>query len=232
MKDTFYDGEFGMVAVRRIANAKFIRIRVDAVGSLLVTAPKRARLSEVTALIQRSRQQLRGLLGEHGNRHPAWRHGSRIGDRHSLEIIADERITSIKSFARQGVISVRHPQLATPETIQASVQAAIKKALKREAQAYLPQRLRALADQHGFAYERLRFSTANGRWGSCSSSGTISLNIWLMSLSDELIDYVLIHELAHTEQMNHSRDFWQLVARCLPGYERLKQQLANHSPRN
>jgi len=87
-----------------------------------------------------------------------------------------------------------------------------------------------LADEFGFSYERVRFSHASSRWGSCSSGGTVSLNITLMRLPDRLIDYVLIHELAHTKHMNHSAEFWAEVEKHDPGYKRHRKALKMFSP--
>ena len=82
-----------------------------------------------------------------------------------------------------------------------------KKALMKKAKELLPYRLEYFANLYGYKYERCRLSHANTRWGSCSSNGTISLNIGLMKLPEKLRDYVILHELAHLNHMDHSAAF-------------------------
>ncbi|MBO7664777.1 M48 family metallopeptidase, partial [Candidatus Saccharibacteria bacterium] len=79
-----------------------------------------------------------------------------------------------------------------------------KKALMKKAKELLPYRLEYFANLYGYKYDRCRLSHANTRWGSCSSNGTISLNIGLMKLPEKLRDYVILHELAHLNHMDHS----------------------------
>ena len=113
---------------------------------------------------------------------------------------------------------------------QAEIRKIVAKILRKQARAYLPRRVDFLAEKHGFTFEKLRFSHTSSRWGSCSSRGTISLNIALMNLPLHLIDYVIIHELCHTRQMNHSEKFWVEVEKYDPNYRAHVREMKNFSP--
>ena len=84
-------------------------------------------------------------------------------------------------------------------------------ALRRVAGEYLPLRLRQLAAEHGFRYNAVTLRDSHSRWGSCSNRGNISLSIYLQLLPAHLADYVMLHELCHTREMNHGDRFWQLM---------------------
>lgn len=105
-----------------------------------------------------------------------------------------------------------------------------KQILMRKARKYLPYRLEYLAKIHGYQFERCRLSHANTRWGSCSSNGTISLNIGLMKLPEILRDYVILHELAHINHMNHSAEFWAEVGTHDPKYKEHRKKLKMFNP--
>ena len=76
----------------------------------------------------------------------------------------------------------------------------------------------------------MRLSNARSRWGSCHASGRISLNWRLIHMPRHLIDYVVVHELAHLREMNHSPRFWKLLERLCPNTERAKVWLDVHGP--
>ena len=105
-----------------------------------------------------------------------------------------------------------------------------KKILAKKAREYLPYRLEFWATKYGYKYSGVRLSHANTRWGSRSSSGTISLNIGLMKVPEPLRDYVIIHELAHINHMDHSDAFWREVSAHDPNYKRHRAQLKQFSP--
>ncbi|MBR3138341.1 M48 family metallopeptidase [Candidatus Saccharibacteria bacterium] len=105
-----------------------------------------------------------------------------------------------------------------------------KKMLMKKAKEYLPYRLEYYAKLYGYKYEKCRLSHANTRWGSCSSNKTISLNIGLMKVPEVLRDYVILHELAHLNHMNHSRDFWAEVAQHDKNYKIHEKKLKSFNP--
>lgn len=105
-----------------------------------------------------------------------------------------------------------------------------KKILTKKAKEYLPYRLEYYAKLYGYHYERCRLSHAATRWGSCSSTGTISLNIGLMQVPEILRDYVILHELAHLNHMDHSAAFWAEVALHDPRYKEHRRKLKSFSP--
>ena len=77
-----------------------------------------------------------------------------------------------------------------------------------EAKKLLPPRLTDFAQQHGFRFNKITIRNNKRNWGSCSSKNNISLNLQMMKLPNELIDYILLHELVHTEIKNHGPKFW------------------------
>lgn len=105
-----------------------------------------------------------------------------------------------------------------------------KKLLMKQAKEYLPYRLEYQAKRFGYTYEKCRLTHANTRWGSCSSNRTISLNIGLMQVPEPLRDYVILHELAHLNHMDHSKAFWAEVGSHDKAYKLHEQRLKAFSP--
>lgn len=105
-----------------------------------------------------------------------------------------------------------------------------KKVLMKKAREYLPYRLEYFANLYGYKYEKCKLSHAGTRWGSCSSRGTITLNIGLMKIPEVLRDYVIIHELAHLHHLDHSKAFWQEVSTHDPHYKIHDKKLKSFSP--
>jgi predicted metal-dependent hydrolase len=105
------------------------------------------------------------------------------------------------------------------------------RALRDRAKRELPPRLLELAAQHGLAITRISIRNQRSRWGSCSRSGHISLNWRLVTMPDDVRDYVLIHELMHLKRMDHSPAFWKLVAAACPAYKDARAWLRRQSTR-
>ena len=227
---TIIDEEFGEIILRRSARASYVRIRVAPDGRLRASLPLYAPLFLVKRLVKTSREQLRSLLAEH-HQTSSFTDGMRVGKSHTLTVRPVSGQTCKASrHGQRIIISLPQGKTLADHDVARTVRAKVGEALRIEAKSYLPKRLRFLADQHGFDYNKVRFSHASGRWGSCSSNGTISLNIALMKLPFELIDYVLVHELCHTVEMNHSRAFWTLVETANPEYKAHRTLLKKETP--
>ena len=106
--------------------------------------------------------------------------------------------------------------------------AAQEKELRERAKAVLAQRTAYFARQIGVTYGRITVRDQKTRWGSCSQTGNLNFNFRLILAPSEVLDYVVVHELCHRRQMNHSAQFWQEVAQVLPDYRKRKAWLTEN----
>jgi len=222
------DAEFGKITVRRSAKATQVRLRVAPDGTLRASMPMYAPIFLLKRLLKNSRAELHELL-QQSQPKVEFKDGQQIGKSHTI-IVRQAAKFSTKVKGQHILVDLPSSLTLNDAKVNRAVRDSIIAALRVEAKSYLPKRLAYLATQLGFSYEKVRFSHASGRWGSCSSNGTISLNIALMKLPFELIDYVLVHELSHTVQMNHSQDFWKLVGQGDPKYSLHRKLLKAEAP--
>ena len=94
-----------------------------------------------------------------------------------------------------------------------------------QSQQIIPDKLAYWSKFTGFKYTDLKFKKLKSKWGSCSSTNAITINIFALKLKIELIDYLLIHELCHVKEKNHKQGFWREVARFLPNYKILDKEI-------
>ncbi len=166
-------------------------------------------------------------------------------------LIRSDRRTMAIEVEKDGTLLVRAPLLSSSREIEAFIEehtAWIEKArarqaarhrppldeearalLRRRAVEDLPARTASWAARMGIEYSGVTITSAQKRYGSCSSRGRISYSYRLMQFPEEVIDYVVVHELAHRLEMNHSSRFYAIVARYLPDY-RARWQLLKTYP--
>ena len=106
--------------------------------------------------------------------------------------------------------------------------AAQEKELRERAKSVLAQRTAYFARQIGVTYGKITVRDQKTRWGSCSQTGNLNFNFRLILAPSEVLDYVVVHELCHRRQMNHSTQFWQEVAQVLPDYRKRKAWLTEN----
>jgi predicted metal-dependent hydrolase len=207
--------------------ARSIRLSIQSSGAVRVSIPTwtpyRAGIEFAKSKINwiKSQQKPRQLLIPN----------QQIGKAHRL-IYLPSKATKITSRLVSNNVYIKHPfdidwQSATVQLV--AEQASIR-ALRHQAENLLPQRLESLAKQHGFIYTSLKIKRLKSRWGSCDSKQNIVLNLFLMQLPWECIDYVLLHELAHTQHMNHGTEFWHEVMAMVPDVKDIRKKLRGYQP--
>lgn len=122
----------------------------------------------------------------------------------------------------QGKVEIKCPEskMTTDEKRQQWLRNVIREQLRVQAKQYLTLRLRELSEKAALPYEQLTIRRTSSRWGSCTRQRHISLSLYLMLLSSEFIDSVLLHELCHTREMNHGPRFWELLNSLTDGKAR------------
>lgn len=227
-----FDAEFGEVRIKTVRTSRHVRLRVDASGQLVATIPHKRALGTLQKLLNDSRSELRPIIEQAKESQPKlYENGQKIGASHSIHFIESATSTPRGSIkGREIHITMPAHTDITNDEVQNTARRTVRRALQQQAESYLPRQLRYLAEQHGFVYSQVTFGNAKGRWGSCTSKGVIRLNIALMKLPLGLIDYVLIHELAHTKELNHSSRFWSIVEAAYPHYKSARKQLKQFNP--
>ncbi len=221
--------DIGTVTVRKHPQSRAVRLSIDAKGAIRVSIPKWLPYNVGVQMAQRQREWINKQLAKHPT--GLLEHGQRIGKAHQLAFVSSD-IDEPKARQDNNSITITHP-IGTPSSdalVQTVAERAIVRTLRQEADNLLPQRLDTLAIHFGFEYRSVSCRQLKTRWGSCDAQKHITLNIYLMQLPWHLIDYVLIHELAHTEELNHSTRFWEVVENCSPNYKALRKELKQYRP--
>lgn len=210
------DDELGKLLVRVNMRARRLtfRTREDAIH---VTVPSGTVLSEIKNAIEQLRPRLRSARQKYIR--PLIDLNYRIDTEFFKLSLVSGRRERFLSRSELGEMQIICPPDAdfSDHKLQEWLRKVIEEALRRNAKILLPPRLYALSLQHGLTYKSVKINSSSGRWGSCSARGNINLSYYLVLLPQHLIDYVLLHELAHTREMNHGERFWVLLDRFTDG---------------
>ena len=157
--------------------------------------------------------------------------GQAIGKAHRLRFIAAD-ITVCRARIKSSEIVITHPSSLSSDSqeVQEIARKACVRALRQQAHLLLPQRLATLAERYGFQYKSVIIKQLRSRWGSCDSHANIVLNLYLMQLPWESIDYVLLHELTHTKILHHGPLFWGAMEEVIPNVKQRRKAMLDFQP--
>jgi predicted metal-dependent hydrolase len=216
------------VVIYKRRSSRSLRLSVTATGQVRVTipvwAPYRSGLE-----FARSRQ---AWITTHLQPAALLRNGQIIGKAHHLHFIAQDTSAKTTSRVTSSEVIIRYPANLSQNhpSVQKVAISASSRALRIQAEQLLSQRLQILAEQHNLNYKSVAVRQLKSRWGSCDQSGHITLNIFLMQLPWDLIDYVLLHELTHTQILRHGPDFWETLQKFLPSAKQRRKEMRNYQP--
>lgn len=219
--------ELGEINVYKRRKSKHIRISVDAHNKIKISVPYWLPYQHgVKFAIQKTEWIL-------SKKHhiPILDNGDKIGKFHRLTVTRGTGMRIITKVSDSEVIVFLPTSLETNSlSTQTAIRRACIRALKQEAESLLPQRLETLSTRYDYNYKSLTIKHLKSRWGSCNNVKDITLNCLLMQLTWAEIDYVIMHELAHTKHMAHNTDFWTEVLRTTPNYKEVKSHLSKQKP--
>lgn len=225
----------GPVRIRRGRHIRILSVRVAPGRGVWVNVPYGVSLRQTEKFLSEKREWMREQLA----RMKTYERDTGVGLRpgavvrtklHVLSVVQGE--TEKPTYKIEGEkISLFVPSGVPYEAIDGIAKKFLLEIYKMECQRLLPARVRTLAERFGFRYTRLSFRNNISNWGSCTFENHISLNIKLMKLPDELIDYVILHELCHTVEKNHSGSFWMLVKKVCPDFADCRRRLRTYNTR-
>jgi predicted metal-dependent hydrolase len=211
--------------------AKFPRLKISAREGLVVVIPDGFDRSQIASVVEGKRdwiQRSEDRLHDQAKFLAPGPSGA-PPERISLLVVGQDwsvNYRAMKGSAVTGVETLGHQLLVSGDIENArAVGDALRRWLSRKTREHLVPWLQVLAQERGFEIERIAVRSQRTRWASCSAKRTISLNLRLMFLPEELVRYALLHELAHTQEMNHGRRYWTLLQGLEPKYMALDADL-------
>lgn len=204
------DKELGRLIVRDNVRAKRLVFRTKA-DAIYVSIPPGVTMKEVKEAIEKLRSRL--LESRQKLIRPLIDLNYQIETEYfKLSLVSGKR-EKFLAHSELGEMRIICPPTAdfADSNLQDWLRKVIEEALRRNAKIILPPRLYMLSERYGLPYKSVQINSSRGRWGSCSSHKKINLSYFLVLLPKHLIDYVLLHELCHTCEMNHGDRFWDLL---------------------
>ncbi len=221
----------GAVQLKRTKRARKIGIRIHSPGRVVLVVPWNVGFTHALEILEKHRlwvgrklariREREADIGRCANTDIQVVRGHRL-------LLGSGPVEKCLMEIGSGVIRVTHPPNLLgqddPE-VRKTIRDGLLEACRREAKDVLPERVRQLADRHRYPVGRVVLKNLRSRWGSCSPANSINLNIQLMRLQADLVDYVILHELAHTRVRNHGIEFWNELSGALPEARLLDRRL-------
>lgn len=193
--------------IKRSSRSLSLRISINAKAEVVVSAPKFMPEFIIRKFVEGQKTWIENNLVKIKKNQVTIKNNELYIFDKKYQMIINDRADRIGIFVRGEKIFVNNLSKKSPTKITQQ----IEEFLKKTAAKYIATRTQVLAKQMGITYQRISLRQQSSRWGSCSSRGNLNFNWRLVHYPPAIIDYVIIHELAHRLEMNHSKKFWGII---------------------
>ncbi len=228
-REATLEGRTVSYTIKRSFRARYVRLEVRRETGLTVVVPKSYDLAQLPDLLTKRERWVLGNLARYGPAmSPSPRGEVKSGDRipylgRELEVVAQPdhgKTASVKLEPKRLVVSLK--------SASDGLNPVLEWWYRQQAEKLIGRRASELRTRLAVTYSRLSIRGARTRWGSCSHKGNLNFNWRLMMVPPSVIDYVIIHELAHLKELNHTERFWRLVAEHCPRWRKHRRWLKDH----
>ena len=203
---------------------KSIALIIERDGRLIVRAPLHATQRQIAALLEKKTAWIERKQAEVKAAYPPVPPKEYVSGESFLFLGQSYRLSVADGDALRA-LQLTEDGFLLPTKALPRAQAVFRAWYREQAYRVFSERAAAYAAKLGFSYQRVKITSAQTRWGSCSSKGALSFTWRLVMAPLPVIDYVVIHELVHTQERNHGKGFWDKVGMILPDFQKRKDWL-------
>lgn len=226
---TTLDDQTVSYAVKRSSRAKHARLEVRVETGLTVVIPSSYNINDIPDLLRKKGRWILDKLAKYASEQPITK-GKELKSGYFIPYLG--RHLKVVTRYDPGTVNCvkleKNRLLVDLNSRNGRLNLVLEWWYRQQAEKLIKERADELCPRLGVAYNRLTVRGAKTRWGSCSQKGNLNFNWKLMMAPEPVIDYVIIHELAHLKEMNHSKNFWKLVAEHCPKWRTHRKWLKSH----
>ena len=226
---TSLDGQAVSYTLKRSTRARCARLEIRQATGLTIVIPKSYNITDISDLIQKKKRWILNNLTRYGqSQKPAIGKDLKSGDSipylgRELKLVAQQNQDSEDSAVLE-----RNKLIISLGNKNNGLDLVLEQWYRMQAAQLIREKADKLSAEFGLTYNRLTVRGQKSRWGSCSRKGNLSFNWKLMMTPEPVIDYVIIHELLHLKEMNHTKKFWRLVTEHCPHWRERRKWLKEH----
>jgi len=229
-REAILDGQAISYIIKRSPKAKYVRLEVRSETGLTVVIPKSYKPDRIPDLLKEKQRWISGKLAKYGQvQRPASDKAMKGGD--TVPYLGwDLEVVTRRAYGNVESVNVERNRLVVSLRAGSNrLDMVLERWYRMQATQLIREKANKLGAGLGLTYGQLSIRGQKTRWGSCSQKGNLSFNWKLIMAPEPVIDYVIVHELAHLKEMNHTKRFWQLVGQHCPKWRDHRKWLKDHA---